>query len=95
MVDEMWLLVVPRGRARFAAVQIWFAGGKRHRDYLILHQSPLGNRHKTLPGGWWVRSLADVTKLGVLDLRRHDHVLQLEKLLQSIDVDELRDALEG
>src|SRR5262249_6577242 len=34
IVESAWLLVVPRGQERLAALQIWFTGG-RHRDYLI------------------------------------------------------------
>ncbi len=37
IVDGMWLLIVPRGLDRLAAVQIDFAGGGR-RNYLLLYR---------------------------------------------------------
>src|SRR5262249_16179209 len=43
IVDSIQLLVVGRGRDRIAAVQIWFAGQKKHRDYLIHHRPPRWN----------------------------------------------------
>ena len=40
IVGGIWVLAVPRGRDRICAVQVWFAGDKKHRDYLIWHQMP-------------------------------------------------------
>src|SRR5205814_6387939 len=40
VVDSIWLLVVPRGNDRLCAVQVWFAGGERCRNYVIYHQRP-------------------------------------------------------
>ena len=87
MVDSIWLLVVPRGHDRLAAVQIWFADGKRHRDYLILHRPPRSNGKARKEGGWWARSLASVVKPGDLDLRKPAHAARLEKALAAVDVD--------
>src|SRR5262249_54735086 len=53
MIDSIWLLVVPRGHDRLAAVQIWFAGGKRCRSYLMLHKPPKANKYARQEGGWW------------------------------------------
>jgi DNA invertase Pin-like site-specific DNA recombinase len=95
-IESIILLVVPvPGKsARIAAVQAWFIGGT-HRDFIILHKSGTGGIVGTRPSQWWAGSLADASKLGSLDLRRREHVRQMERLLQSIDVDELRDALQG
>jgi DNA invertase Pin-like site-specific DNA recombinase len=81
IIDSIWLLVVPRGRDRLCAVQIWFADGKRHRDYLILHRPPKANKAARVEGGWWARSLASTVKAGDLDLRKRDHAKRLEKAL--------------
>jgi DNA invertase Pin-like site-specific DNA recombinase len=81
LIDEAWLLVIPRGSYRLAALQLFFAGGGR-RDYLILHQTA-GNHRK---GGWWCRSLADVAAPGELDLRQPEHARQLEEVLAGIDL---------
>jgi hypothetical protein len=53
----VWLLVVPRGTDRLAALQIWFAGG-RHRDYLVRYKPARGNPdgEGITPGFWTVRS---------------------------------------
>jgi DNA invertase Pin-like site-specific DNA recombinase len=88
MVDSIWLLVVPRGTTRLAAVQVWFAGGKRHRDYLILHRAA-GNRR---PGGSWARSFADAAVPGTLDLRRREDARALEADLAALAPEHLADA---
>jgi hypothetical protein len=55
IVSEIWLLVVPRGADRLAAVQIDFAGGGR-RSYVIWYQPKKNNGRATVPGFWCVRS---------------------------------------
>jgi DNA invertase Pin-like site-specific DNA recombinase len=89
-VESIWLLVVPRGRHRLAAVQVWFAGGRRRRDYLLLHRAPWGgaggNRREAR---WWARSLSAVVKPGDLDLRRPEDARALESLLTKIAITEL------
>jgi DNA invertase Pin-like site-specific DNA recombinase len=77
IVESIWLLVMPRGRDRLAAVQIWFAGGECHRDYLIFHRPPKANQSARAPGCTSVRSLADVVKLGPLDLRKREDARRL------------------
>jgi DNA invertase Pin-like site-specific DNA recombinase len=89
IVDSIWLLVVARGRDRLAAVQFWFAGGKRHRDYLILHRPPKANAQVRQEGGWWVTSLDRVTKRGRVDLRRPEDVAAVEIKLKQLDLAEL------
>jgi DNA invertase Pin-like site-specific DNA recombinase len=89
IVDSIWLLVVPRGRDRLCAVQVWFAGGNRRRDYLILNRSPRGNAHGTIPGGWTAHSLAGDAAAGDLDLRQPAHAERLEERLEALDLSTL------
>jgi hypothetical protein len=56
LVDSVWLYVASRGKDRLAFVRVTFAGGERHRNFLILHRPPFGNRHSQRPGRWWVAS---------------------------------------
>jgi hypothetical protein len=88
VVQEIRLLVVPQGHDRVAAVQVWFAGGERHRDYLILHRPARGSRSSRTEGGWWVRTLVDVAKPGKLDLRKRRDAAELEKVLTGQDFSE-------
>jgi hypothetical protein len=76
IVDSIWLLVVPRGQDRICAIQVWFAGGKRHRDYLMLARRN---------GQWGAWSLAAVTVPADLDLRRQADAAALEAELQNLD----------
>jgi DNA invertase Pin-like site-specific DNA recombinase len=63
IIDEAWLLIVPKGSFRVAVLQLFFTGGRR-RDYLILHQTA-GNHRQ---GGWRAFSFAEPAGCG-LDLR--------------------------
>jgi hypothetical protein len=82
IVDSVWLLPVAKGRSRLCAVQVWFAGGQMHRDYIILSRPPNADgRGRSKGGAWWVKSLADAAALGPLDLRRRDHAKRLERVL--------------
>ncbi len=86
IVDSMWMVVVPRGHERLAAVQVWFAGGKRCRDYLIRHRPPKSNGKARVEGGWSVRSLAAAAGRGKLDLRKRADAARLEKALACVDL---------
>jgi DNA invertase Pin-like site-specific DNA recombinase len=86
IVSEIWILVVPRGHDRLAAVQIWFTGGQAPRNYLILHRPPKANGSARQPGGWWARALAEVTKDGGLDLRDPGHARELEADLLAVEI---------
>jgi DNA invertase Pin-like site-specific DNA recombinase len=89
IVEGIYLLPVARGRDRVCAVQIWFADGKRHRDYLIFHRPARsgGRAGGSTPGCSWARSLADVAP-GGLDLRKRDHARRLEKALAALPLEE-------
>jgi DNA invertase Pin-like site-specific DNA recombinase len=93
IVDSIWMLVVPRGDARLAAVQILFTGGQRHRDYLILHRPARGNGRVYKPPQWSARSLAEVTAADGLDLRKKQDAAGLERLLATIDLETLAQAM--
>jgi DNA invertase Pin-like site-specific DNA recombinase len=91
IVEGIWLLVVPRGRDRLCAAQVWFKrdeGEVRSRSYLILH------RHAGSGSGWRAGSLADVTGPADLDLRRREDAAALEEELAGQDAEALWEALE-
>jgi DNA invertase Pin-like site-specific DNA recombinase len=90
IVDSIWLLVVPRGRDRICAAQVFFAPGKRVRHYLIHHRAAGNHR----PGSWSVRSLATIHKGADFDLRRCENVREMEKWLATEDLEVLTAALE-
>jgi DNA invertase Pin-like site-specific DNA recombinase len=54
-IDSIWVLVVPRGQDRLAAVQLFFKGGCR-REYLQFHRPPRANGSGRTPGYWQARS---------------------------------------
>jgi DNA invertase Pin-like site-specific DNA recombinase len=95
IVEGIWILVVRRGHDRLCAAQVWFGGGKKHRDYLILHRPPKANRRKRTEGGWRACSLASIPKTGQLDLRRRKDAAALEKLLAAVDIEDLLAAMPG
>lgn len=82
-IDRILLLVIPLGKDRIAAVQIWFKGGKRFRTYLIQHQ---GNR---LPASlkdeprWKGITCADMIGREGYDLRKARDVVELERDIQA------------
>jgi hypothetical protein len=84
-VDSIYLLIVPRGLNRFCAVQIWFAGGKKQRSYLIYHRPTHATNRVRVEGGWSVRSFAGETEDG-LDLRQPADVQELTAYLTSLDL---------
>jgi hypothetical protein len=82
IVEDMRILVLPLRRDRLVAVQIWFAGGKRNRSYMIAYR-PAGNRR---PGGWRCWSFAEAgMPTDALDLRKKSHAARLEKASSSLD----------
>jgi hypothetical protein len=92
VVVGAWLLVVSRGRDRFAGVQLHFVGG-RQRSYLILHRPPKANKSGRTEGGWAPLSFADAHLPGDLDLRQRDHAARLEKALAALDLSGMEESL--
>jgi hypothetical protein len=86
IVEGVWLLVVRRGWVRLCALQIWFKGGERHRDYLIYHRPDLGRGKNRESGCTWTKSFADVVKPGSLDLRDREHARRLEAVLMGVEL---------
>jgi DNA invertase Pin-like site-specific DNA recombinase len=89
IVTGVWCLFVGRGRIRLAAVQIWFTGGAR-RDYLILSRPATGGAAGHKESSWWACSLAEATGPDDLDLRERKDVLDLERALNQIDLENRR-----
>jgi DNA invertase Pin-like site-specific DNA recombinase len=88
IVESIQLLVVPRGRDRLAAVQIWFVGGERHRDYIVYHRPPKANASARQPGRCWTASLA-AASAGPIDLRRKQDVIKLGPMLAHVNLEVL------
>jgi DNA invertase Pin-like site-specific DNA recombinase len=94
IIESVWVLIVPGGRERLCAVQVWFAGGQKRRDYLILYQPGTGGqlsgrsrkRQPSQPARWWVRSLAEIAAPDDLDLRRCEDVRLLEEAIQAAEL---------
>jgi DNA invertase Pin-like site-specific DNA recombinase len=86
ITDSVWLLVVVRGLFRIAAVQVWFKGGKVHRDYVILYQPRTGNASSSRPAQTWTKSVKwEGRRKRDLDLRDPKQARELAALLESID----------
>jgi len=85
LVSEAPVLIVRQGRTCLCALQLYFRGTGKARDYLIIHRP--GNRYGN--GTWSVRSLSGVAKPGELDLRNRKHARELEKVLEGVDLDKL------
>lgn len=85
MVDVIWLLVVPRGRDRLAAIQVWFTG-ERRRNYLILRRGTRANASARQEGSWAVHALPAAA---ALDLRQPAHTRELEEELLALDLTDL------
>jgi DNA invertase Pin-like site-specific DNA recombinase len=86
LVREMRALTVPRGRDRLIALQLWFASGKRRRDYLIVHRPGGPGFAARQEATWECRSLSTVPKAGDLDLRKPEDAAKLEAGLSSLDL---------
>jgi DNA invertase Pin-like site-specific DNA recombinase len=89
VVKRIDLLVVPRGLARLAAVQIHFAGDGR-RDYLIVSKPSHRTFGGVRPGGWHAVSLPPAVAGRLeLDLRKPGHARDLAAALESADIADL------
>jgi hypothetical protein len=84
------LLVIRQPDYSLVAVQVWFAGGDKHRDYVIWHRpGRSGFMRKPRSAAWSVRTLALPAKKGEFDLRKPADAAKLEKVLASFDPAEL------
>jgi DNA invertase Pin-like site-specific DNA recombinase len=89
VVDSIWVLVVPRGIDRIAAVQVFFTGDGS-RTYLIYNRPPKANKAARQEGGWWARSLPP-DLAGDLDLRDRDQAEKLAAFLAEAPLDTVAD----
>lgn len=92
IVEGVWVLIVPRGKVRLAAVQMWFApahkGGPavKQRSFLIYHRDGNANANTTRPAHSDVLSFADVAAPGSLDLRKRADVAKVERFLLEFNI---------
>jgi DNA invertase Pin-like site-specific DNA recombinase len=88
-VESVWLLVVPRGRDRLCAAQVYFPGDG-HRDYLIYSKAAWASASGRTEATWSAASLPPrLTASLALDLRRRDHARDLAAALESADIADL------
>lgn len=88
-IESIQCLFVARGWDRLAAIQLWFADGKQHRDYIIYHRPAIRGGIESRPAQCWCGSLADAVALGDFDLRKPEHVEEWEAALSAAALDEL------
>jgi hypothetical protein len=87
VVSEIWVLIVRHKGYSLMAVQVWFAGDGRHRDYLIWFQPARSGCLKTpRPAEWSVRSLALPGRKGDFNLRDPADAAALEEALAKVPV---------
>jgi hypothetical protein len=89
VIEEIWVLVVPRRSHRLCVAQIYFTGGKR-RDYLIYYKAAGYCRE----GSWCAKSLSRDLSDAKLDLRSRKDADALSQTLQSIDLNLLSKAMD-
>jgi DNA invertase Pin-like site-specific DNA recombinase len=90
IIEEMWILIVPRRSHRFAAIQVHFAGDGR-RNFLVWYKAA-GHGRK---GDWAAVSAREDLVPGKLDLSRRTDAAALSKLLVAADIDVLVRRIKG
>jgi hypothetical protein len=83
VVEEIRLLVVPRGTDRFAAVQVYFTGDGS-RTYLIFYRPAHHGYGGRREAKWWPLSLPPSLTAGTLDLRDPADVTDLAAALEAM-----------
>lgn len=83
LLSGVWMVIVRRGKTCLCAVQLWFRGGERRRDYLIVHKP--GTRYTDSRVS--CRSLASDAEPGGLDLRERSHAARLALALEKIPLE--------
>jgi DNA invertase Pin-like site-specific DNA recombinase len=90
IVSGIWMVVVGRGRSRLCAVQVWFMGGERHRDYLVFHRPRMMRPNcPPEPEQRLVRSLIGEDSPSLprsLDLRDRGQAAALAQVLEGLDL---------
>jgi DNA invertase Pin-like site-specific DNA recombinase len=91
IIASIMVLIVPRQARRIAAVQVYFTGSEAHRDYLVLYRAAAGVRQNS----WVARSMKHAfPDKKMVDLRNQAHVCGLKKMLESVDLDVLSEAMD-
>jgi DNA invertase Pin-like site-specific DNA recombinase len=86
-VATIWLLIVPRGRRRLLAAQVFFADGRGQRSYLVSYKAGWGSGHAKGEAEWEAAALDP--EFGTdLDLRKADHARRLEAALLAADLED-------
>jgi DNA invertase Pin-like site-specific DNA recombinase len=81
LVEKILLLVVPRGKSRFAAMQVFFQSG-RHRLYVIYYRA--GNQTPQVrTESWWDCWAYGSNDTPELDLRLPEHVAEMRQALEA------------
>jgi DNA invertase Pin-like site-specific DNA recombinase len=88
IASSVWCLFLSRGRVRVAAVQMWFTGEEKHRDWLIYSRpsAPIGSgagRKMSVPKSG-AKSFVELG-LPAMDLRSSTNAAKLEKIILAID----------
>jgi DNA invertase Pin-like site-specific DNA recombinase len=89
LVEDMRFLVVPRGRDRVAALQVFFRESGLCRDYLMWFSPGRSYGESRVEPVCKVGSLAEAVGKGDLDLRDRSHALALEAELLALDLEAL------
>lgn len=80
IIDTVLMLIVPHAQVRLIALQLWFAGSKRQRSYLLLWSPASGPKPASLSVISFARELA------TLDLRRPESVAVMVQALEALDL---------
>lgn len=86
IVDAIYILVVPRGRDRLCAVQLFFTEGQRQRSLMIFHRPPKANQSAKQEGRWDYATFAKAGVKGEFDLREARDVAELEHVLTATEL---------
>jgi hypothetical protein len=89
IIEEIWVLIVPRKSHRLCVAEIFFRGGKR-RDYIIFYKAAGYCR----AGFWCAKSFSHDHSSVKFDLRDKKDVDSLLQTLLEIDLKFLRVAME-
>lgn len=104
VVEEIRLLVVPRGRARLAAVQVWLKANKRdneYRTYLLIHRPPYFAGRNVRPSSTFVSAVGQPegfvlgVPLGTEDLRDPEEAATLAEFLEALPAETIDRLLAG
>ena len=96
VVAGIWLLIVPRGRSRIAAVRVLFAGCEKARDYLLVYTPPIGNWKTSSPANLRSYSFRQRANVSVMNIDPTDIYKSVPDTIafSGVDLREPKDAAE-